>query len=438
MNKFGFNVMKVDDRLLNWLATKKTPVVTLISGGIMDRADDAQRILDAAPDTVLIYRAWMMPNGFRMDMNYPINGISVDQFFQFHQPLIDRFGDKIVYHAWNEANRPSNIAEYYNWAAESELVAQNRGLRLCHASFGTGSPDLPYYDTPEAIRFYRSLADGSFRSLLGFHEYVPGNEDWETGITFHIGRYRRMVDEMVTAGIDPRSGTGLKCVFTELGTEGVNKSMNEFGRDEAWVSDQIVTMHEELYDDDPNVLGTCWFCYGDSGGWSNHDLTATGLLDYLYTQTTPNEGEPPVTICDQPLPELNESQAGTRWECTIDSLNVRAYPAVDACAAPVGSLGLGDRVMIKGTMFVNNYTWLVIETGNPAPLYCALGDQQEETYYMKLVEDPGEEDYAIVLMTNDVSSLPVIQYLAQHSGGAIKLSPELFEAIEAAQTQQSE
>jgi len=444
MQRLGWNVHnKVDDTLLAWMEQYKTPSITLVSPGEMDQAANAERILASCPDTTVIYRVHTLSNGLALDMNTPITAMAPDDFWYYHRNLIARFGDRIVYHAWNEANKPSNVDAYHRWHTELEYQAQDRGLRIAHCSYGTGSPDLPYYDTPSAIAFYQSLQDGDWRSYLCWHEYVPGNQEWLQGYLYHIGRLIRTFTAMHNEGIYPPEYAHF--AITELGTEGVNKSMGQYGRSIYWVRDQIKTMHENLYDTlqvggRKYHIDTHWYCYGDWGGWQDHDVTRNAaLLSALgaYMQApTPivNEPEEPeVSVCDNPIPALNTSEANTRWRCTVDSLRVRKYPAAVSCAEVAGSLAQDDIVLIKGTVFCNGYIWLVLNTGSDVDLYCALSDEEGSTHYMERVEDPVQEDYAIVFMTNDVNALATIQYLALHSGGAIKLSEELFAAIAAAQ-----
>lgn len=371
MEKFGLNVQHVTPDYVPFLHAVRPRVVlgfgTHVGQGVAS-IQQAREIL--GDEATYIYRAWQVFDHGDLD-NFERwvsrHGRDPRVFLNAMEPIVQLLGRDVYLHTFNETGisleRMAGMGktvweEYIDWHVAAVQEAQKRGWRLCMLNLATGTHDALHWS--KARNLFSAICGDEDNFLIGVHEYFPGV--WRISSPYHVGRYRQIVDAAFAF-----NGCQPKIVITETGTdyltdEGTRTfidSITTVPRDErgGWrsyakggfwhrfknkpdqekaLAEELISLHRNLYDIDPQVVGSCYFCWGSHSPWETYDISgAATLREQLAAARKPNSsgGIPVTNPCD--LIDTNAISVGPGGTYKVRDdirLNIRAEPVVDTCS----------------------------------------------------------------------------------------------------------
>ena len=401
MKKFGWNVHGVDKP--DYLDRLKPAVFMAFGGAWGSNLSFLTQAYDRLGETITYaYRAWSLDQGGDLDhFEYylrdhdtdPTHFIDKVESARNHLPN-EWLKREVLWHTFNETGH-DRLREYFEWHTRAVEMANARNMRLLCLNFGAGHPS----GTEEQIKaswrlgkdLFHAIADGGGKSVIGLHEYFPGS--WRIWRGWLVERYKRM-----QAVVDELGIARPKIVFTEFGTDlalgaGSNHPdviehcpdiasggwhayakcsfwKKKYGKDnqQAALAQEIIDVHREVYDQDPDVIGTCFFTWGkgSSDRWNDYTLARDSdeLLELLVAARETPDAPPDPTphLCEQALAAPRVSAAPPpQYKVTVDNLNIRKAPVVNACSS-TGQTVSKDAVVdaLAETKF-DGRDWIMIE-----------------------------------------------------------------------------
>lgn len=406
MRKLGFNVHVWNDAVRRMVQETRPPVVLVLSSSANGSWGIIDNIKLISPETTIIYRPWSLYWAGDLDHfdQWKKQGMDGDvaNFMKPIQSTIDRYGDGVVYHLFNETGE-SDWGAYVLYQAALVRAFAARGLRVCALNQGPGNPSgdkQAIADTywERARPLFDAIRDTGYRSILGFHDYFTGLQSEHNWI---VGRYEWMQEALVGMGYDP---SRFKIAITEYGFEKTipgytnggltnRSSIAHFLQTGEHTADTIAGVvaehHHSIYDKAPMVIGTCFFTLGRiNDQWKDFDLAEyPGIMErlILLDSNEPNQPEEiPVTPTDLTVYRLNAN------------VNIRKTASISGVRT--GTLPAGSVVLTDALAQSDGYDWRHIPAFD---VWMAIG-QVGGAHWVTLVDmdGPGEcPDLTLVKQT---------------------------------------
>lgn len=292
MQKFGFNIhaLNLDNTqkfdLLNLLREQR-PTTALV----LNNAGFASQVADIVPNTIL-----------RMTKNDDNVHLKTKSFAEWWNLVKANYTDKrLIVHWCNEPH--TDFGKLSLYAVEGITTLINQGHRGIFGNFSVGTPEIIDWQTTlkPMLDLLSRYPDQMF---LGLHEYMMYSP--ELCIPYEINRYSQI----------PQN---ISIIMTEFGFDFIQDVFNHYpdskirgwkdhrdyliahniSNPEPTLVSMLKNIFAQFYNSDPKVIGTCFFSYGDSGGWESYDASSWEYLHehlgefqtmaQIITQVTPTD-----------------------------------------------------------------------------------------------------------------------------------------------------
>lgn len=282
MNPFGFNVhlryMKDYGKFLRRMNDLNPAVLTVMvddnPGGKEDQTVYIKALAASLPKTLIVARV-----KHKMDGGYHTKPVGDPRYWVASPTdFLNKWGDlgrgNMTLYSLNEPNGKVPDVEHKDrlvrWCCETMDEAAKRGISLTLPNFGTGLPDLGLTSEWDATFDPILIALSKYRDqhYIGLHEYLPGEP-------YRVGRLLFMLARCQTLNIPPP-----KIIITELGVDNdVSADTRNGYKSRNWSGDYymraLAATYKHTYSSlvgSGKLIGTCAFCYGNSGGWESFDV----------------------------------------------------------------------------------------------------------------------------------------------------------------------
>lgn len=421
MFKFGLQIQGNSDNLEEALSIIQ-PRVVLVTGAYpghnAEIIEQAKQIL--GDRTTYVYRSWTMEQPGDLD-NYNTyrdhyGHDNIDPYFRAMDKVINRLGTDVLYYTFNEAVTGQDVyqwQQFVDWHVEAVNYANEQGIGLVTLNQSVGTP----VGTDEDIRVAWELAEPLYKviehgkSVIGLHEYFPGK--WQTGYGYYVGRYQYLTDYL------DEKDYRVPIIITEFGTDDVNDpviyqqcpAVQESGgwrsyakcgmlgsNPEAGLVYQIKQTHEQVYDSDQYIVGTCYYVFNAFPGtrWTEYDINTPEIINGLRNETM-------ATGCN---PDLKVQVILGTYELLYD-MRIRTAPVVDSCSYQGETMGAGEQIISVGYVDNGGYRWRKFYNSAGEVRYIAEY-MVDGSYYLREIESLP----SYTLITSDEKYKPMMQSIA--------------------------
>lgn len=269
MSKIGVNILGGgaydEPRLMAWLDRLLPPAVVVMNNGAL-----CGRIATRYPEMIVVHRHW--PDDSACSTVTP----------QERWRVLTAYSPSLSNVYLYSQNEPESSARCAAWECALMDIAAVQGRRLVVGNFGMGGPQDAEWRGP--LRPLLERLAGSMH-LLGLHEYFDYH-NWRAagydplaGDNWLIGRFGRMFAACGEMGIfRPR------VLITEHGSDSLFDAYHGWRAGaELEYDTQLIEMDAQVYGPTPEIVGTCVFCWDETGGkWETFNIKdAPELRDAL-------------------------------------------------------------------------------------------------------------------------------------------------------------
>lgn len=411
MNKFGLQIHRDTGNYEDMLTRLRPRVILTLGGRPGGNLDLLRRAYDILGDSAIyIHRFWSHYGPGDLDnfsQYIKTNGTSprwfMDTVYEIAQnDLIKSFADKVYFYTFNETGF-DQWDSFIAWHTTAVELADVANLRLVCLNTAVGNPAGSLEEQAAIWRraepLFERLQDS--RSAIGVHEYFPGA--WDLGRPYYLDRYKNMRQAVTRLGLNQP-----KVIITEFGTDDLHHpSVETIGKLKTggWMSyrdidfwkryrqqpdpgvalaHEIADAVETIYDQDPHVLGVCYFAWGGYGQWETYDLSKSQTaIEQLIKES--KMGPSPCQLASEA--EINAYTPSTPFKVLVN-LKVRTHPVVDVCSETPTRLDPGDVITTCQFVDYGGYRWRGFKIdGGHRVFYAAERSLDNANAYLQPVPD---------------------------------------------------
>lgn len=272
MQKLGFNVHPIPgldkNKALNLIRETKPQTVLVLNDSAF-----ASQICDLGVPYVIL----------RITKNDDEIHLKLNSFREWWNLVKLNYVDKrLIVHFCNEPH--PNLSKLSTFCEEGMDILYQEGLRGVFGNFGVGTPEPIDLKTSLKPMLDKMVNYNKEREMffVGLHEYIMGSA--EVSYPYELGRYKEL----------KKLYPDIKIIMTEFGYDYIEDlakhgvpalrgwidHRDAFGDEKAF--NEIKKCFDLYYNYDDSIVGTCYFSYGNSGGWEKYDLRNWGyFIDHM-------------------------------------------------------------------------------------------------------------------------------------------------------------